>query len=261
MKPSQRIERWHASPRDSRWATGVSLKKYKKGRLGGLNLIQLPFLCIFFFVLLGGCIDCSKQILVTLVKRILPSLPTFTGLTTSNHLHWYHPLAQSSSIVSWACKTQPHAQRYLSANLFSFLYPLSPIHPFLQPNMSTQFVQPYSLPMPISSKGRERDYSSSAYSISPPEVDESISSGTGPSYSQPSGYSVANSSYAGSQSGDFDSTVSASGIDLNEYMHDRFAQSFDPTPLDRNIAIQAQTWVFFIPRILFSLPAGSNTTS
>ncbi|ROT42431.1 hypothetical protein SODALDRAFT_15046 [Sodiomyces alkalinus F11] len=107
--------------------------------------------------------------------------------------------------------------------------------------MSTQFVQPYSLPMPISSKGRERDYSSSAYSVSPPEVDESVSSGTGPSYSQPSGYSVANSSYAGSQSGDFESAASASGVDLNEYMQDRFAQSFDPIPLDRNIAIQAQT--------------------
>lgn len=109
--------------------------------------------------------------------------------------------------------------------------------------MATQYNASYSLPMHIPSKGRGFDYNSSAYSISPPEAEESVSSGTGPSYtySQPSGYSVANSSYAGSNSGDFDSAGSASGIDFNEYMQDRFAQSFDPIPLDRNIAVQAQT--------------------
>lgn len=95
--------------------------------------------------------------------------------------------------------------------------------------------------MHIPSKGRDYDYNNSAYSVSPPEIDESVSSGTGPSYSQPSGYSVANSSYAGSNSGDFESTGSASGVDFNEYMQERFAQTFDPIPLDRNIAVQAQT--------------------
>ncbi|EEY19319.1 hypothetical protein D7B24_005824 [Verticillium nonalfalfae] len=108
--------------------------------------------------------------------------------------------------------------------------------------MSTHYTHSYSysIPMPISSKGQDYDYHNT-YSVSPPEADESVSSGTGHSYSQPSGYSVANSSYAGSNSGDFDTVHSASGVDFNEYMQDRFAQSFDPIPLDRNIAIQAQT--------------------
>jgi hypothetical protein len=95
--------------------------------------------------------------------------------------------------------------------------------------------------MHIPAKGREYDYNINAYSVSPPETDESVSTGTGHSYSQPSGYSVANSSYAGSNSGDFESAGSASGVDFNEYMQERFAQTFDPIPLDRNIARQAQT--------------------
>lgn len=107
--------------------------------------------------------------------------------------------------------------------------------------MSTQYSPSYSLPMHIPAKGREYEYNINAYSVSPPEVDESVSTGTGHSYSQPSGYSVANSSYAGSNSGDFESAGSASGVDFNEYMQERFAQTFDPIPLDRNIARQAQT--------------------
>lgn len=80
----------------------------------------------------------------------------------------------------------------------------------------------------------------SAYSASPPEDhDASVTSGV-PSWDT-SGYSVTASSYAGSSSGDYDSTGSASGIDFNEYVHDRFAESFDPIPLDRSLAQQAQT--------------------
>ncbi|TDZ39679.1 Biogenesis of lysosome-related organelles complex 1 subunit KXD1 [Colletotrichum sidae] len=106
--------------------------------------------------------------------------------------------------------------------------------------MSTHY-NAYSLPMPIHNhKGQQYPNYNSTYSVSPPETDESVSSGTGPSYSH-SGYSVANSSYAGSHSGDFESAHSASGVDFNDYMQDRFAQTFDPIPLDRNIAVQAQT--------------------
>lgn len=57
-------------------------------------------------------------------------------------------------------------------------------------------------------------------------------------------YSVpASSSYAGSShsQGEYDSAASASGIDLNEYMSDRFAEGFDPIPLDKCTAVQAQT--------------------
>lgn len=82
----------------------------------------------------------------------------------------------------------------------------------------------------------------STYSVSPPEVAESVSSGSAmlPSYSN-SGYSATASSYAGSSQGDYDSAGSAAGVDFNEYMQDRFAATFDPIPLDKCMAVQAQT--------------------
>jgi len=94
----------------------------------------------------------------------------------------------------------------------------------------------YGLPIPASGKGQQyNNYNN--YSVSPPEVDESVSSG-GPSYGN-SGYS-ANSSYAGSSHGDYDSNYSASGVDFQEYMHNRFAETFNPTPLDRSMVQQAK---------------------
>lgn len=61
-----------------------------------------------------------------------------------------------------------------------------------------------------------------------------------PSYGH-SGYSAASSGYAGSQSGEYDSTYSTNGVDMQDYMQDRFAGAFDPLPLDRTLAVQAQT--------------------
>jgi len=50
-------------------------------------------------------------------------------------------------------------------------------------------------------------------------------------------------SYIGSSaSSEYDSSsTSANGVDFNEYMQDRFASSFNPIPLDRGLAVQAQT--------------------
>lgn len=81
------------------------------------------------------------------------------------------------------------------------------------------------------------------YGCSPPEASESVTTSTGltPTYGQ-SAYSATSRSYAGSASGsDYDSTSSASGVDLQEYMQDRFSGAFDPLPLDRTLAVQAQT--------------------
>jgi len=86
----------------------------------------------------------------------------------------------------------------------------------------------------------------SNYSVSPPEdLDVSVSSGTAGGMTSHGGYStysVPASSYAGSiNQGEYDSTVgSARDIDLNDYMQDRFADSFDPLPLDKVTAKQAQ---------------------
>lgn len=81
--------------------------------------------------------------------------------------------------------------------------------------------------------------SESAYSVSPPEDLEASVSSESASYGN--SYSVTTSSYAGSSQGEYDSAGSASGIDLNEYMQDRFADTFNPLPLDNCTVKQAQT--------------------
>ena len=80
--------------------------------------------------------------------------------------------------------------------------------------------------------------SKSLYASSPPEAAESVTTGSGMN----SAYSATSSSYAGSSSGDYDSNSSgANGVDLHEYMQDRFSVAFDPLPLDRSLATQTQT--------------------
>ncbi|EMR67705.1 hypothetical protein MGN70_000539 [Eutypa lata] len=113
----------------------------------------------------------------------------------------------------------------------------------------------------------------STYSASPPEDnDASVTSGV-PSYghgSSTAGYTTGTTDSSGSdyyysshhhhqqsQNGGSNdhhnngggyyyqdgvsSAASASGVDFNEYIQDRFADSFDPIPLDRSLAVQAQT--------------------
>ena len=106
-----------------------------------------------------------------------------------------------------------------------------------------QYYNSGALPIPVAGKNQYDNYyqsNDSTYSVSPPEADGSITSGSGvPSYS------VTNSSYAGSQADycqyDGDSSMSVSGIDINEYMQDRFHEAYDPLPLDRSTVVQAQT--------------------
>lgn len=112
----------------------------------------------------------------------------------------------------------------------------------------SQYYTSDAMPIPHSGKYQYDGYyqsTDSTYSVSPPEVDGSITSGSGiPSYSN-SAYSMTNSSYAGSNAGDYsqcdDSSISVSGIDMNEYMQDRFHEAYDPIPLDRTTVVQAQT--------------------
>lgn len=110
--------------------------------------------------------------------------------------------------------------------------------------MSSYSPQYYTTAVPIPTKGQQYPayYQShgSTYSVSPPdEGDASVTSGV-PSYGN-TDFSVSTSSYAGSTSGDWDSAGSASNIDFHEYIQDRFADSFDPIPLDRSLVEQAQT--------------------
>jgi hypothetical protein len=105
------------------------------------------------------------------------------------------------------------------------------------------YYQSSTLPIPVPSKGHQVPYytpQNTTYGVSPPEAAESVTTGSGmtPGYGN-STYTA--SSYAGSASGDYDSTASANGVDLQEYMQDRFSGAFDPLPLDRTLAVQAQT--------------------
>ncbi len=144
-----------------------------------------------------------------------------------------------------------------------------------------QYYAAASAAVAIPSKGSPSGYQSggSTYSASPPEDgDASVTSGV-PSYghggsSLSGGYTTTTDS--GGSSGDYyynnnnsgsninggglhgdgygghhpggyyhdganGSVASASGVDFNEYIQDRFAESFNPIPLDRSLAVQAQT--------------------
>jgi hypothetical protein len=73
-------------------------------------------------------------------------------------------------------------------------------------------------------------------SASPPEAPESVTTSGVASYEP----SAASSNYAGSAS-DYESTNGATSVDLLDYMGNRLNGSFDPMPLDRSLAKQAQT--------------------
>lgn len=106
------------------------------------------------------------------------------------------------------------------------------------------YYQTNSLPIAVPAKSQNAQYytpQNHGYGISPPEVAESVTTGSSmtPAYGN-STYSTNSGSYAGSGS-DYDSTSSASGVDMQEYVQDRFNGAFDPLPLDRTLAVQAQT--------------------
>jgi hypothetical protein len=105
------------------------------------------------------------------------------------------------------------------------------------------YYQTSSLPIAVPSKPQQGQYyyppQNHGYAVSPPEVAESVTTGSG-AYGN-SAYSATSSSYAGSASGEYDSTSSANGVDMQEYMQDRFSGAFDPLPLDRTLVVQAQT--------------------
>ncbi|KAI0025783.1 hypothetical protein F4780DRAFT_225418 [Xylariomycetidae sp. FL0641] len=84
-------------------------------------------------------------------------------------------------------------------------------------------------------------YDSSAYSVSPPESAGDATSSGGPSYSHGPTHSGGSVCDEYGNGGAASAAPSASGVDFNDYMQDRFADSFDPIPLDRSLARQAQT--------------------
>lgn len=119
--------------------------------------------------------------------------------------------------------------------------------------MSGQFASAsYALPISMPGKGHHHHYPTyTQYSMSPPDCDDSYSSlsGSGASYSHAGFTTSSAASYMGSSNGDYDTAGSASGIDFQDYMQDRFASSFNPIPMDRSMAVQAQSYVFLSHRL------------
>lgn len=97
-----------------------------------------------------------------------------------------------------------------------------------------------SLPVNVPGKHPQQQYARhqrnssaySQYSVSPPEAPESVTTGAGGLYSS------ASSQYASSE---YDSSSNgATSVDLLDYMGERLSQTYNPAPLDRNLAKQAK---------------------
>ncbi|KAI5920425.1 hypothetical protein F4810DRAFT_437253 [Camillea tinctor] len=120
---------------------------------------------------------------------------------------------------------------------------------------TTQYYSATTSAVPIPT-GKDAPYGyyppggSSSYSVSPPEgVDPSVVSSGGGTYTNPAttttGYESASHHSQHQHHHEHPQhgcgECSASGVDFNEYMQERFAETFDPIPLDRSLAVQAQT--------------------
>lgn len=110
---------------------------------------------------------------------------------------------------------------------------------------STQYYTAAAVPIP-SKADQYYQSGGSNYSVSPSEDDQrerdaSVTSGV-PSYGNSSNAASYATSYTSGDYGDgTQNGGSVNGVDFNEYMQNRFDESFDPIPLDRSLARQAQT--------------------
>jgi hypothetical protein len=103
--------------------------------------------------------------------------------------------------------------------------------------------QPINMPQKQGHQGYQQysQYPQHAYDRmagSPPEVAASVTSGSNVASYDPS---ASSSSYAGSASDYESASNGAASVDLLDYMNDRVASAYNPMPLDRSLAQQAQT--------------------
>jgi biogenesis of lysosome-related organelles complex 1 subunit KXD1 len=95
------------------------------------------------------------------------------------------------------------------------------------------------LPITMPSKAPAYHYPNSRIAASPPEMSDSSTYGA----SRASGrsYSARSSDYAASQSSDYDSYNSQSGVDVVDMLSERMNTAFDPIRMDKSLARQTQT--------------------
>lgn len=211
-------------PRDDGWKMasevggGRGIKESSRKERGRFLLLSFPSVCKFPF-----CIPTNSL-----------SRKQSSSFTSTHH---------STTHSRLACLPHTHHnQSYSLIHITLHFFPTNNQQPSTY-KMATYHQQPtyyHTTTLPIAVPHKQPYYSAPspiAYAVSPPEAPESVSTGTA-TY----GYSVNSPSYAGSASGgDYDSSASANGVDMQEYMQDRFGSAFDPLPLDRTLAVQAQT--------------------
>jgi biogenesis of lysosome-related organelles complex 1 subunit KXD1 len=90
------------------------------------------------------------------------------------------------------------------------------------------------------SKAPAYHYPVSRIAMSPPEMSDSSTTYSG-SRSSGQSYSARSSSYAASQSSDYDSYNSASGVDVVDMLSERMNSAFELNRMDKSLAKQAQT--------------------
>jgi len=179
--------------------------------------VQTSFLLTPFLSPICGLTVCPYLIICPLLGHPSPSPPQhqFTSPThTYSPVHHFtnnphHPTAQSYHSISIMAST--HAYHG---------YPQS--YPIQMPQKPGFYYPP--------------QHSYGRVSASPPEAPDSVTTSGVPSYEP----SASSSNYAGSAS-DYESTSGAASVDLLSYMGNRMNGSFDPMPLDRSLAKQAQT--------------------
>lgn len=101
-------------------------------------------------------------------------------------------------------------------------------HQFYQPSMAMNLPSKAPAPSGLYPVGR--------VAVHPPDFSDTSTTGG----SRTTGYSGITSSYSGSIGGEYDSST-MSGIDVVDMLNERVHGTFDPLPLDRGLATQAQT--------------------
>ncbi len=97
-----------------------------------------------------------------------------------------------------------------------------------------------TLPITMPSKAPAYHYPVSRIAMSPPEMSDSSTTYSG-SRSSGQSYSARSSSCAASQSSDYESYNSASGVDVVDMLSERMNSAFEPIRMDKSLAKQAQT--------------------
>jgi hypothetical protein len=109
------------------------------------------------------------------------------------------------------------------------------------PRHYSSYATPHkTLPITMPSKAPAYHYPvSRVVAMSPPEMSDSSTYSGGRSSGR--SYSARSSDYAASQSSDYDSYNSHSGVDVVDMLSERMNTAFDPIRMDKSLARQTQT--------------------